>query len=163
MADREGFRHEAGADKKLSVIRYGRDDMQIRELPNNTGGEVKPGEAVQVAADADDDPVFEYHDGNVETETYVVVEARGRGMDAQNSSDGYDDGGLMIAVNANGGGLNLRTKTGETITFDSTLVPEAGSGLFIETTTEGWSVAHADENKDLSGLSDPELVATEVA
>lgn len=162
MSGREGFRHSAGGeDGKLGIVRFGRDDMSRRERPNNTGGAVMPGEALMVTTDGDGNQVFEYHDGNQETAVYVAVEARGRGMDAQ-TDDGYEDGGLVIAANPSGGGLNLRVATGESLTDGDEVLPGAGTGLFIAESGEGWAVAHADETKDLSGLTDPELVATEV-
>lgn len=160
MSDREGFRHQAGGGDNLSIVRYGRDEMTQRELPNGTGGAVMPGEALTVGTDADDNPVFEYHDGNEETTVYVAVEARGRGMDAQ-TDEGYPADDAIIAVNPSGGGLNLRVAVGEALTDGTTLIPDA-SGTFIAESGEGWGFAFADETFDTSGLSDPALVASEV-
>lgn len=157
----EGFRHSAGSDTKLSIVRYGRDKCARRELPNGSGSALMPGEAVQVSTDGDGDPVFKVHDGNEQTEVYVVIEARGQGMDAQ-TDDGYADEELTYALNpGSGAGLNLRVATGEDIEDGDALVPNS-SGLFVEETDEGYAVAHADETMDLSGLDDPELVHTEV-
>ena len=162
MADREGFRHQAGGgDGKLGIVRYGRGEMTQRERPNNTGEAVMPGEALMVTTDGDGNQVFDFHDGAETSELYIAVEARGRGMDAQTDT-GYEDGDVIIAKNPSGGGFNLRVATGEDIEDGDDLLPQADTGLFVEESGEGWSVAHADETKDLNGLADPELVATEV-
>lgn len=162
MADPVGDRVSAGGgDGKLKVVRYGREQMCQRELPNNTGGTVFPGEALMVTTDGSGNKVLEYHDGNEQTPLLVAEEARGRGMDAQTDT-GYEDGDEITVQNPNGGGLNVQVSDGENITFGDPIVPEAGSGNFIAA-TGSWSVAFADETEDLSGASSPALVATEVS
>jgi hypothetical protein len=160
MADPVGDTVAAGGDGDLTIVRYGREQMCQRELPNNTGGPVKPGEALMPAVDGEGNPVFEYHDGNEETPLFVAEEARGRGMDAT-TEEGYEDGEEVTAQNVSGGGVNVYVSDGEAVTFGQPLVPDAGTGDFI-VATGSWSVAFADETNDLSGASAPALVATEV-
>ncbi len=161
MADPVGDTVSAGGDGDLTIVLYGREAMCQRELPNNTGGPVKPGEALKPAVDAQGNKVFEYHDGNEETPLYVAEEARGRGMDAQTDT-GYEDGEEITAQNPHGGGLHLYISDGENVTFGDPIVPDAGTGDFI-VATGSWSVAFADETNDLSGASAPVLVKTEVS
>lgn len=162
----EGFKHSAGGGNRLSIVRYGRDQMSQRELTNNTGGAVMPGEAVMVTEDGNGNPVFEYHDGSTDATVYVVCEARGRGMDAQ-TDDGYADGEGMVAANASGGaGLHLALATGETVVNGDTIGVDSGAadGTFTSASADyNEGFAEADEDRDLSGASDPALVATEVS
>lgn len=162
MSGREGFRHEAGGgDGKLNIIRYGRDEMTQHELPAAQDG-LMPGQALMRTTDGNGDPVFDLHDDTDEKAVYIAVEARGRGMDAQTDS-GYSQDDLVIAVLPSGGGLNLRVATGEDLVQGDFLTVETGStGNFVEGAAGDRIVAHAGEEYDLTGLSNPALVRTEV-
>lgn len=155
----EGFRHEAGGGDKLGIIRYGREEMTQHELPANSN--VYPGQALMRTTDGNGDPVFDLHDGTAEKAVYVAVEARGRGMDAQTDT-GYEVDDLVIAVLPSGGGLNLQVATGEDLVQGDALTVEGGTGNFIEAAAGDEVTAHAGEDYDLTGLSDPVLVRTEV-
>lgn len=155
----EGFRHNAGGGDKLGIIRYGRDEMTQHELP--AASNIYPGQALMRTTDADGNPVFDHHDGTAEKAVYVAVEARGRGMDAQ-TDDGYAVDDLVIAVLPSGGGLNLQVATGEDLVQGDPLTVEAGTGNFIEAASGDEVTAHAGEDYDLTGLSNPALVSTEV-
>lgn len=156
----EGYRHSAGGGNKLGIVRYGRDQMTRHERPANET--IMPGQAIMKTNDGNGDPVFELHDDTDEKSVYVAVEARGRGMDAQ-TSDGYSDGDLVVAVLAAGGGLNLSVATGQDLEEGDALTIEGGStGEFVAASGGDRVFAQAGEDYDTSGLSNPALVATEV-
>lgn len=157
MVDRTGSRINAGGSSKLGIIRYGREEMTQYEL--SAGDDIMPGEALMRTEDTDG-PEFVHHDGTETKRVYIAVEARGRGMDAQTDT-GYTAGeDLVIAVTASGGGLNLLVKDGESLANGDVLIPEADTGQFIEESGEGWSVAEAGEQLEVSGAAT--LVHTEV-
>lgn len=159
MPDREGRKFVAGGGKKLGVIRYGREEMTQHEL--GAGDTIFPGQAVMPDVE-DGEDVFVHHSGDESDPVYIAVEARGRGMDAQ-TDEGYVEGeDEVIAVSASGGGLHLSVANGENVTKNDALVPGVGTGNFVVETDEGWNYAHADENEDLSGATEPGLVKGEV-
>ena len=163
MPDREGSRFSAGGGNRLNVIRYGREEMTQHELI--AGDNILPGQALMRTEDAEGNPVFEHHDGDETNAVYVAVEARGRGMDAQTDS-GYAAGeDLVIAVNASGGGLNLRVAADENLSQGDTIGPAAVTGDFVGYVdgTGTFPFAEADETMDLTGFTDPALVRSEVS
>lgn len=162
MADRTGYTYDAGSDATLTVINHGHDHFSQKIAGNNTGGVVKPGEALMLTEDGDGNPVFEYHDGSVTNTVYVAKEARGRGMNA-NTDEGYDTDEGITAVHAHGGGLNVPLAVGETVTTGDGLVPEPDTGKFIGQTSEGFIFGEADEALDLSGASAATFIKTEVS
>lgn len=151
----------AGGGKKLGIIRYGRERMdQYERQATET---IMPGQAVERTTDANGDPAFQRHTGTDAKDVYVAVEARGRGMDAQ-TTEGYKQGEMVIAVRPAGGGLNLLVSDGENVTDgDPLVVNDATAGEFIVQTTEPVAAitAHAAEDEDLSGATDAGLVKAE--
>jgi hypothetical protein len=158
--------YTAGGGRKLNIIRYGRDEMTKHERQaaggNNSVSAIYPGMALMRSQSADT-PTFVPHDGSVDTDVYVAVEARQRGMDAQ-TDNGYETGqDEVIAVRASGGGLNLRVSDGENVSEDDALVPEPDTGNFVVRSSEDTNIitGYASEDNDLSGASNPALVGAE--
>lgn len=166
MADREGSRFTAGGGNRLGIVRYGREEMtQYERTADPSGSNILPGDALMATTDGNGNPVFAHHDGTATKDVYVAVEARGRGMDAQTDT-GYVAGEDSVkAVRASGGGLHLRLAAGETVTDgDPLVVNGAADGTWAAESGEGAVAveAHASEDLDLSGASEPELLKTEV-
>lgn len=160
MPDREGSHFVAGGEKRLGIIRYGREEMTKYERV--AGNDIMPGDALMAAEDGDGVAVFEHHDGDATKDLYVAVEARQRGMDAQ-TDEGYASGeDYVIAVRASGGGLHLRLADGENVEDGDALVVGT-AGTFEAEVDEGAAavVAHAGESLDLSAADEPALVKAE--
>ena len=129
--------YEAGGGKKLGVVRYGRDLMETHERIA-TGSNILPGMAVMKTTDGNGDPAFTPHDGSASTELYVAVEARGRGMDAQDDTGYVADSDYVKAVRPAGGGLNLLVTAGENISDGDPLeVDTANAGQFVAAPGDG--------------------------
>lgn len=160
MVDREGFRHTAGGDKTLSIIRHGGGEMTQTEASNGESNPIFPGAAVHITTNAEGYRVFEYHDGSEGNAVYIVTPARGRGMDAQ-TDEGFETGELLAACRASGGGLNVLLKSGENVDVGDAISPEAGTGLFTAADTSD-PAFEVDEKLDLSGATESALVAVEV-
>lgn len=157
----EGYTHTAGGGYTLNIIRHGHDQVVQKIGHNGTGGEVKPGEALQIGEDGNGEVEFTHHDGSADNGVYIAIEADGRGMTAQpDDGDGYGDGEAITAVRfTDAAGLNVRLATGETVAIGDAVGPAAGTGNF--TTGSSNLVAEADEALDTTGASSPELVQTE--
>ncbi len=159
MVDRTGSRTRAGGGNKLNIIRYGRDEMTQYE--HVAGDDIFPGQALEMGTGEDGETVFEHHSGDETKSVYVAVEARGRGMDAQTDT-GYVEGeNYVIAVNASGGGLNLRVAEGENLEAGDAIVPEEETGNFVEVSDEEWAFAEAGESYETD--DGDALVASEVS
>lgn len=152
-------KYEAGNGEKLSIVRWGRDEFAQHE--RQATEQILPGQAVTPTTDGDGNRAYALHDGTADDPHYVALEARQRGMDAQ-TTDGYPVDDMVIAVDGAGAGLNLRVQAGETLTEGDALVI-ASDGNYAAYVSADDSVTdivgHAAEDADLSGNSDPELVA----
>lgn len=156
--------YNAGGADKLGVIRYGRDLLTRHERIATTAN-ILPGMVVQPTQDANGNDAFEPHAGAADNDVYIAVEARGRGMDAQDDTGYEADNDLVIAVQANNGaGLNLLLDDGQTVVKDADLAvstTDAGKVVDGADVDAGITVAYADEDLDLSGgEATDELVAT---
>lgn len=163
---REGNRVRAGADKKLKVVRYGREEMNQHERA--VLSDVLPGEPVALTADAEGRAAFDtYSSGDV---VYVVEEARGRGMDI-NTDDGYkvnpatgDGPDIAPAVKPSGGGLNVRVTNNsgasQTVEPGTAITPDGTDGFVVDGTEDIFALA--DDTVTIAN-GETEIVSVEVA
>ena len=168
MADRLGNRHRAGGSGALSVVRFGRDEMNQHERPVDT--EVFPGEPVALGADADGRAVWT---GWTEDDpVYVVEEASGRGMNID-TEDGYTDdpsqGDTDIApgLKCSGGGLNIRVtapaEDGDQIIESGTAItPDENDGFVPGGDNGVFALAEVDEPITIAE-GETEIIPVEVA
>jgi len=167
MADRTGNRVSAGSGDPLSVVRFGRDEMNQHERLVDV--DAYPGDPVTLGANADDYAAWVgYTAGD---SVYVVKDARGRGVDI-NTTDGYQvdpDGGdgpeAAPGLKASGGGLNLRVTApsgGGDVTIEpgTAITPTAADG-FVAGDANGVFAVAEDDVTIADG--ETEIVATEVA
>ena len=166
MADRVGSRHNAGGDKPLAVVRFGREEMNQHERP--VAQDVLPGEPVTLGADDNGKAVWEAYTAG--SPIYVVNEARGRGMDI-NTEEGYtldngEDGpDIAPGLKPSGGGLHLRVSAVDadaTVESGTVITADEGEGFVANGDGELFAVAEVSESITIAA-GETETVPVEVA
>lgn len=154
--------YEAGNGNKLSIIRSSDAREQSVQHERIAAENIMPGQLVTPTTQNGNE-AYAVYDGTVADDDYhIAVEARGRGMDAQTDS-GYPADDLVKARESTGAGeFNLSLAAGETVTDGDALVANASGRLTAYVSADDAVtdiVAHAAEDADLSGATDPALVA----
>ena len=162
---------EAYDEGPYGTIRSGRGEMEQHEHPIATGaGPIEPGMLVERTGEGGDVHVQAASaNGTPLTNTYIAVEARGRGMNALDGEyvEGEDE--FVRYKDVSGGGLNLLLAAGESVDIGAPLVPD-GNGYLRESTTDADGnydeldavVAEAGAAVDNSGGNGPVFVPAEV-
>lgn len=152
----------------FGVIRYGRKEMVQHEAELADGADdVEPGMLVERVGDGGDVYVQPHStEGTVEN-AYVAIEARGRGMNADDGVYSHDDDGdtYVRYVKASGGGLNLRLSGGEDVSIGDSLTSD-GSGylkVYASADDDDFGFAAEMDQDNSGGDAGDEFVAAEVS
>ena len=145
----------------FGVVRYGRDEMVQHEHRLADGADaVAPGELVERVDDDGDIRVQAHSEAGSADNCYVVIEARGRGMNAQDGEYDVDGDDLVRYVDASGGGLNMHLAAGEDVSIGDGLESDGAGQLVAQDT--GDAVAEAAAAVDNSAGADAVFIPTEV-
>lgn len=155
----------------FGIVRYGRDEMQQYEHPMADGSaDIEPGMLLERVNDAGDIKVQPHStDAGTEANTYIAIEARGRGMNAMTGDAGNTDdpdvystsGDSMVRyVRLSGGGVfgrlaagsDLTTASDAAITVGDVLVSAGDGTLRGVNNTDGYEndalLFEAEESED---------------
>lgn len=155
--------YHAGGEDKLRVDRNHDSRKESVQYERRAAATILPGKIVTPTTDADGE-TYSLHDGTAADDVHVALEARGRGMNA-NDDTGYMVDDLVYGRDASGGSFNLRVADGEDVTETDPLVIDTSGNLAVYVSADDDVtdvVGHAAEDADLTSASDPELVEVDM-